>query len=213
MKVMTINGSPRKHWNTDSLLGNVLKGAESKGADTRMVYLYDLKFSGCKSCMACKLKGGKSLGRCALKDDLTSVLDEVHAADAVVLGSPIYWHEVTGTMRCFIERFLFQYLNYDDYDKPLSPAKKIALVYTMNMPEKMLEQFGYVEKFGEYQKLFGHFFKHCEVLYAAETLQVKDYGKYHLACIDGNERRHRHETVFPKECKKAFELGATLASA
>ena len=124
MKVMAINGSPRKNWNTDTLLKNVLDGAASAGAETEMVYLYDLKFCGCKSCMACKLKKEPRPNRCVLRDDLTPVLDRVHEADAVVLGSPIYFSEVTGEMRSFFERFLFQYLNYDDYSKPLSPAKR-----------------------------------------------------------------------------------------
>ena len=210
MKIVAVNGSPRKNWNTDALLKNVLEGAASKGAETKMVYLYDLSFSGCKSCMSCKLKGGKNLGRCVLRDDLTPVLDEVHASEALVLGSPMYWHEVTGVMRCFIERFLFQYLNYDDPGKPLSPQKDIALIYAMNMPENMLEGSGYLKKFSDYQELFAKFFGHCSVLYAPETLQVKDYSKYHLAVIDGEARQRRHETVFPLECQKAYELGVSM---
>ena len=212
-KVIAVNGSPRKGWSTDRLLQAALEGAAAGGAETRMVYLYDLKFTGCKSCMVCKLKGGKSLGRCVIKDDLKPVLDEAHTADAVILGSPIYWHEVSGMMRCFFERFLFQYNNYDDYDKPLSPAKQTALIYAMNMPESMLEGRGYLGKFKEYEELMRHFFGRCETLYAAETLQVRDYDKYHLALIDGKARMERHETVFPQECRRAYELGARLAAA
>ncbi|MBQ6599152.1 MAG: flavodoxin family protein, partial [Lentisphaeria bacterium] len=126
MKIIAVNGSPRKNWNTDTLLRNVLDGAASAGAETEMVCLYDLNFKGCRSCMACKLKKEPRPNRCIVRDDLTGVLDRVHQADAVVLGSPIYFSEVTGEMRSFFERFLFQYLNYDDYSKPLSPAKKTA---------------------------------------------------------------------------------------
>ncbi|HQL87992.1 MAG TPA: flavodoxin family protein, partial [Lentisphaeria bacterium] len=114
MKVMAINGSPRKGWNTDMLLKNVLEGAASSGAETEMVYLYDLTFRGCVSCMACKLKKNTKLGRCVLKDELTPVLERAHEADVIVLASPIYFSEVTGEMRSFVERFLFQYLNYND---------------------------------------------------------------------------------------------------
>ncbi|MBQ6352033.1 MAG: flavodoxin family protein, partial [Lentisphaeria bacterium] len=56
MKVLAINGGPRKNWNTDSLLKAVLDGAAAAGAETEMVYLYDLKFRGCVSCLACKLR-------------------------------------------------------------------------------------------------------------------------------------------------------------
>ena len=210
-KVVVVNGSPRKNWNTDTLLKKVADGAQSQGAEVKMFYLYDLKFTGCRGCMACKLKGGKSLGRCAIKDDLTTVLNEAHDADAVVMGSPIYWHELSGMMRCFIERFLFQYLNYDDPSKPLSTEKNTALVCTMNMPAEHFESYGYDKKLSAYEELFTQFFKHCSILYSIETLQVKDYSKYHLALIDGNARQHRHETVFPEECQKAFELGVSLA--
>lgn len=124
MKVITINGSPRKDWNTGTLLKSVLSGAASAGAKTEMIHLYDLNFRGCVSCMACKLRKEPRPNRCVLRDDLTVVLERLHKAEVVVLGSPIYFSEVSGEMRSFFERFLFQYLNYDDYSKPLSPAKK-----------------------------------------------------------------------------------------
>ena len=56
MKVMAFNGSPRKTWNTATLLQKALEGAASKGAQTKLVHLYDLKYTGCKSCFACKTK-------------------------------------------------------------------------------------------------------------------------------------------------------------
>ena len=212
MKVIAINGSPRKGWNTDTLLKKVLDGAASAGAETEMVYLYDLNFKGCKSCMACKLKKEPRPNRCILRDDLTAVLDRIHEADAVVLGSPIYFSEVTGEMRSFFERFLFQYLNYDDYSKPLSPKKKTAWVFTMNCPEAMCPQVGYNELFQRYENWMKLYFGHCETLLASDTMQVKDYNRYHLGCWDGEAKRRRQETVFPEDCRKAYELGARLAS-
>ena len=212
MKVIAINGSPRKNWNTDTLLKKVLEGAESAGAETEMVYLYDLKFCGCKSCMACKLKKEPRPNRCVLRDELTPVLDRLHEADAVALGSPIYFSDVTGEMRSFFERFLFQYLNYDDYSKPLSPKKKTAWIFTMNCPEAMFPQVGYRELFQRYENWMKLYFGHCETLLATDTMQVRDYSRYHLGMFDGEAKRIRHETVFPEECRKAYELGAKLAS-
>ena len=69
-----INGSPRKNWNTDTLLKELIKGAEENNAETELIYLNDLNYKGCISCMGCKLKNGKNIGRCNLKDDLTDVL-------------------------------------------------------------------------------------------------------------------------------------------
>ena len=212
MKVIAINGSPRKNWNTDTLLKKALDGAASAGAETEMVYLYDLKFRGCVSCLACKLKKEPRPNRCVLRDDLTAVLDKLHEADAVLLGSPIYFSEVTGEMRSFFERFLFQYLNYDDYSKPLSPKKRTGLVFTMNISETQFEDFNYTPLFQRYENWMKQYFGHCETLLATDTLQVKDYSRYHLAGFDADAKRRRHETVFPQDCRKACELGVKLAS-
>lgn len=60
MKAIAINGSPRKGWNTEKLLKEALRGAESVGAETELVQLYDLNYTGCKSCFACKRQGAES---------------------------------------------------------------------------------------------------------------------------------------------------------
>ena len=107
MTVIAINGSPRKKWNTATLLEHALEGAASQGTETELVHLYDLDYKGCTSCFACKLKNGKSYGRCAMHDGLSSLLDRIASADALILGSPIYFGNVTGEMRSFMERLFF----------------------------------------------------------------------------------------------------------
>ena len=62
MKILAINGSPRKNSNTATLLKKALEGAAAQGAETELIHLYDLNFKGCISCFACKLKDGKSYG-------------------------------------------------------------------------------------------------------------------------------------------------------
>lgn len=122
MHVMAINGSPRKKWNTATLLEHALAGAAAKGAQTEMIHLYDLNFKGCTSCFACKLKGGKSEGRCALKDEATPVLDRIREeTDVLILGSPIYFGAMSGEMRCFLERLLFALCLYPTDFIALSP--------------------------------------------------------------------------------------------
>jgi multimeric flavodoxin WrbA len=110
MKVLAINGSPRKEWNTATLLLKVLEGAASQGAETELVHLYDLNFKGCESCFACKTRGGESYGRCAVEDDLAPILQRAAEADAIILGSPFYFGTVSGEMRSFMERLMFPYL-------------------------------------------------------------------------------------------------------
>lgn len=75
MKIMAINGGPRKNWNTDQLLKSFLEGAKSSGAEVEMVYLYDLNFSSCRECYGCKLKNSPNYGRCVYPDDLKAILN------------------------------------------------------------------------------------------------------------------------------------------
>ncbi len=93
-------------------------------------------------CFGCKLLGGPSYGRCALKDDLTPVLDMAHEADVLVLGSPFYFSAESSLLRALEERLWFQYSRYDTENVTLSPAKKAcALVYTMNIPEEAMSRY------------------------------------------------------------------------
>ena len=119
MKVILLNGSPRKGWNTDILLHKAAEGAESVGAETEIINLYELNFKGCRSCMACNMDG-KSWGHCAWNDDLKEALDKIDRADGLILGSPIYFGDVAAEMRAFLERFLFQYTNF--------PTKHLLIV-------------------------------------------------------------------------------------
>lgn len=122
MKIIAFNGSPRKKWNTALLLEKALEGAASKGASTELVHLYDLAYKGCTSCFACKLLGGASQGRCAMQDELSPYLAQIEQeADAIVLGSPIYFGSISGEMRSFMERLLFAPLIYSKPPRSVFP--------------------------------------------------------------------------------------------
>ena len=114
MKVMAVNGSPRKNWNTAQMLTKALEGAASVGADTELIHLIDLNFRGCISCFGCKRLKNPNFGKCNLKDDLTPVLEKIARCDALIIGSPIYIGDVTGMTRNLIERLTFQYISYDN---------------------------------------------------------------------------------------------------
>jgi multimeric flavodoxin WrbA len=101
VKVIAFNGSPRKKANTVTLVEAVLKGAASKGAETRLVNLNELNIKGCQGCEACK----KEPGKCAYKDDLSPLLQEMKECDAIVLGTPIYWFRVSAQLKMLIDRF------------------------------------------------------------------------------------------------------------
>ena len=129
MNVLGINASPRKTWNTATVLHKALEGAASQGSQTELIHLYDLSYKGCISCFACKRKGGKSYGKCGYTDELTPVLEKIEAADAVILASPIYFGNVTGELRSLMERMLFQYLVYDEnYSSLVAKKNRIGLI-------------------------------------------------------------------------------------
>lgn len=212
MKAIAINGSPRKNKNTAILLKNALEGAESQGAETELIHLYDCQFSGCISCFACKLQDGRSYGRCAVKDDLKPILDKIAEADVLLVGSPIYFGLETGETRSFLERLWFQYLVYD---KPRSvlTGKKIAsgLIYTMNVNEDLMVQVGYEKHFQSNELLMKRFFGYAETLAVTDTYQFEDYSRYETSAFDEAEKAKRQREVFPEDCRKAYALGERLA--
>jgi len=211
VKVYAINGSPRKSWNTAKLLEEVLRGAAAQGAATELIHLYDIDFRGCTSCFACKLKGGRSYGKCAMNDGLTPVLEKLAGADAFVLGSPIYFGTVTGELRSLMERLLFQYFVYARPPQSLFGRKiRTALVYTMNVSEQIATDYHYPVHFGMNQNYIGRIFGHAETLCAYETLQFEDYGKVVFDYFDPVARRASYEKSFPEDCRKAFALGGRL---
>jgi len=208
MKVIAINGSPRKKWNTATMLEKALEGAASEGAETEIIHLYDLNFKGCTSCFACKLKDGKSYGKCAMKDELTHVLDKLKDVDAVILGSPVYLGNSTGEMRSFMERFIFPYLVYST--SPMSLYTKnipVGYIYTLGAKEEYFDMFGFHKVIELNEGVATRIFGYSESLYSTDTYQFDDYSKYVADRFDPAEKAKRRAEVFPRDCEKAFELG------
>ena len=211
MKVIALNGSPRKEWNTALLLKKALEGAASKGAETELINLYDLNYKGCISCFSCKAKGGKSYGRCAVKDDLKPVFMKIELADAVLFGSPIYLGSITGETQSFLERLVFPYLTYTDPPATLFPKKiGTAFIYTMGIPENMMKEVGYEQHFANTERFLTRIFGSSETLLSFDTYQFEDYSQYVATRFNPKEKLKRRQEIFPKDCQKAFELGMRL---
>ncbi len=217
MNIIAINGSPRKKWNTATLLQNALEGAAERAtqagrtASTELVHLYEHDYKGCISCFACKKIGGKSYGHCAVKDGLTPILDRVAEADVLLLGSPIYFYTETGEMRSFLERLLFPYLSYTPGYQPLFPRTlPTGLVYTMNIPEDKMADYqqdrAVKATWAVTRKIFGS----CELFLCTDTYQFDDYSKYVSTSWDPVAKAKRREEVFPQDCARARALGARL---
>lgn len=207
MKVIAINGSPRKNKNTATLLTKALEGAATRGAQTELIHLYDQNYKGCISCFACKLKNSKSYGKCALKDDLAPILEKISNADAIIFGSPIYLHSITGAMRSFLERLLFQYLAYDINHSSMFTRKIPAgFIYTMNVTSDQFKA-GYENELKSLEVYIEKTFGSFESLIVNDTYQFDDYSKYVAPLFDETKKKLVKETQFPKDCKSAFDMG------
>ncbi len=207
--IIGINGSPRKKGNTATLLECTLKGAASEGAETRFVHLHDLNFRGCVSCFACKRKGGNH-GHCGLQDDLSPLLENLREADAIVLGSPVYFWDVTGAMRSFLERFMFSNMLYNRKNRWLFPRiTPSAFIFTWGAPEDGVRtRDGFVHVVTKYLSMM--LGKQPEVLYSVMSLQFSDYSRYETDALDEQAILQQRREVFPQDCQKAFAIGAAL---
>ncbi|MBU3218480.1 flavodoxin family protein (plasmid) [Clostridium estertheticum] len=215
MKVYAINGSPRKNNNTATLLQKALDGvkeaAKDKEIETEIINLYDLNYTGCKSCFACKRLGGASYGKCAIKDDIYEVLEKLSQADGIIFGSPIYLSNITGQLQSFLERLLFPYLVYDENYSTIAQKKMpTAFIYTMNAQEELMDKIGYPSTFNKIESSLERILTKPLVMYSNNTYQFDDYSKYKSNAFSEKEKAEHRRTQFPLDCQKAFELGASL---
>ncbi len=214
MNVMAFNGSPRKKHNTATLLEYALKGAASRGATTELIHLYDLNYKGCISCFVCKTKGGKNYGKCAVQDDLVPIFSRIEVSDAIILGSPIYYGTVSGEMKSFMERLLFPYTEYTATYTSVFPRKiKAGFIYTMNVPEDLMQELGYSQQFKLHQATLQRLLGAAEYMHSNDTYQFDDYAKYVSSRFDPVKKLRRYKEIFPQDCEKAFEMGARLTDA
>ena len=198
-KIIIIAGGPRRNFNTAAMLQKFAEGASSVSdqIEVKTVRLYDFDYKGCMSCMACKIKG-KASNVCRFKDALTPVLEEIAQADGLVLGSPIYFGDVTGQMRTFLERLAFPWLSYNDYSLTAPKRMPVVLVETMNgTPERNNSQgYGSME--------------HC-IAGAYNTYQVKDYSRFELGGFSEEAKRQYRDEHWEKDLQKAYDAGRKMA--
>jgi multimeric flavodoxin WrbA len=212
VKAIGVNGSPRKKWNTATLLERALEGAGSQGAKTELVHLYDLDYKGCISCFACKKRSGRSYGKCAVRDGLTPLLRKVTQADVIILGSPIYFGTVTGEMRSFLERLFFPLFAYTEPRGSLFSRKaKTAFIYTLGATRELAKERGFDKHISATERLMQMIFGASETLCTHDTYQFEDYSKVYAPCFDPEHKAKVRAEVFPTDCEKAFRMGARLA--
>jgi len=100
LKVVGINGSPRKGGNTEILIKKAFDILEEKGISTELINLGELKIEPCDACKYCR----KNIGKCHIEDDFEVVFDKMLKADGIILGSPVYLGSVTAQMKALMDR-------------------------------------------------------------------------------------------------------------
>lgn len=102
MKVVAINGSPRKNGNTTIIIRKVFEELEKEGMETELIHLGGNPVRGCMACGACGRNKDK---QCIIKDDMINeCIEKMSKADGIILGSPVYFTDVTTEMKALIDR-------------------------------------------------------------------------------------------------------------
>ncbi len=118
MKVLIINGSPRKEGNTAVALDEVRKTLEAEGIETETVHVGHKDIHGCIACGKCK-----ETGKCVFSDIVNEVAPKFAEADGLVIGSPVYYASPAGTMLSFLDRLFYS----TPFDKTMKVGAAVAV--------------------------------------------------------------------------------------
>lgn len=155
-KVLILSGSPRKNGNSDILCDEFMKGAVEAGNEVEKIRVAEKNIGYCRACYACKN------GPCAIKDDMTEVLQKMIDADVIVLASPVYFYSIDAQLKALIDRTVARWLEVKDkefyyivtaadgeeeaaettincfrgYADCVNGAKEMGIVYGMGVYEK-----------------------------------------------------------------------------
>ena len=189
MKVLAINGSPRKTGNTASLIEKTLEGARAKGADVRRIDLEDMKIRAVREddYTVC-LDGARE----DLSDDLPGIIEAISSSDAIILASPIFFGSIAGAMKVMIDRFQFAWLEKNIRRREVFPGKKRGAFISVQAQERP-------DFFNNASSIVRHFFATVNISYSEE-----------LFCC--NLEKKTDAGTNADYMKKAFELGQRLGS-
>ena len=207
-QTLVLNASPRKAWNTARLLKSAAEGAKSAGSEVDYIDLYDLDFTGCRSCMLCKRKGAERC-HCYWKDDLSPIIDRVFQADVLLVGTAIYLGRPTSRYFEVMERLHFCALSYDDYSNYFTGKVNVGLFVSMNASKEFYDRL-YKDAFEGYARELQMLNGEVCLYPCHDTLQVADYSKYSMAGFDAEKKQLSREKNFPKDLENAYAIGQRL---
>ncbi|MGQ9492244.1 MAG: flavodoxin family protein [Anaerolineae bacterium] len=190
MKILAIAGSPRRGGNTDTLLEQASAGAKSLGAEVEQVILSRLKIAPCMACNRCF-----ATGRCVVKDDFQQLYDKTLGADGIILASPVFFMNVSGWTKAFIDRFqclwALRYVLKQPVPLPLGGEKRRAIfLSTAGSPKTKFD---------------------CTLYTVRTFLSTIDAKLIGTQCINAVDEKGA-VNAYPKLLQEAYALGALLAS-
>ncbi len=127
MQVLILNGSPRPKGNTKQMIQAFCKGLASAGHEYHVFDVCRMNIHGCLACEYCHTKGN---GQCVQKDDMENIYRKLPEAEMLVIASPIYYHNMSGQLKCTIDRFYAAAFP----DKP-PKLKKVAMFLSSEKPD------------------------------------------------------------------------------
>ena len=217
MKYYLINSSPRKKYNTSKLLEKAGKGIKDtlkdKNEDITIetINLYEYNYTGCRSCFLCKQKDGPFYGKCPVNDDIKDLLEDMRTCDGIIFGAPVYFADINGMLRSFIERLCFPQFPYADIDIT-EKRMPTGIIYNMNIKEDNPSAPFYYEVFDFLEKMFiGRVFSKPYSLKIHDTYQFDDYSKYVNTWFIEEDKKKQRETQFPKDLEESYKLGVKVA--
>ena len=101
MRILVLNGSPRPQGSTTEMVSAFKKSAEKAGHEVAVINICRKNIKGCLACEYCH---GKGKGKCAQQDDMQEVYDRLQSANMLILASPIYYHGISGQLKCVVDR-------------------------------------------------------------------------------------------------------------
>lgn len=104
MHVIAINGSPKAKGNTYHALKMVADELEKQDVTTEIVHIGNKNIHGCLACAMCAQNKNE---KCVIEDEVNEIIQKMKAADGIIIGSPVYYSSIAGTMKCFLDRAFY----------------------------------------------------------------------------------------------------------
>lgn len=125
MKILALSGSKNHQGKTAQAINAIIKGVDKAGAKSECIFLIDLSLEHCRQCNNDGWGICRTEGYCIIKDDFASVVEKVRAADAVVFASPVYFGDLSESMRMFLDRL--RRISFGNRPRPVPGAPPILV--------------------------------------------------------------------------------------